>query len=560
MAAQVAADVLGLDPDQIDVRTDADTAANPWTVSSGNYSSRFAAMGASAVHLAATRLAERLRALAAPLLGCAAGRGRAGRRPWRACAATRTRSVPIRRLAGAAHWHPSDLTGEAAEGLALTVTYTLPISPPDDDDRVNSSACYGFVADVCVVEIDPETAEIAVRSYVTVHDAGRLLNPLLADGQMRGGLAHGLGAALLEEHRYDEDGNLMTATFLDYLPPTATELPRVVSAHLESPSPLTPLGAKGLGEGDDDERPGRHRQRRRRRARRRARRAAGDAAAHLGAAVKPSPLRLERPRSLEEALALLAEHGDDAKVIAGGQSLVPLLNFRLAAPAVLVDLNQVPALAVIDVADGAVRVGALCPQRDLERHAGALDACPLLRLALPFVGHVATRNRGTVGGSIAHADAAAELPLLLQTLGRGGRGHRAVGRAPRPGGGVLRLAPDELPRARRDRDRGALPGRRAPGWGAGFAEVAPRHGDYAVCAVACALRVEGGVVAEARLGAGAVSDRPLRLAAAERALVGSRCEPEALAARGRRGPRARSTRATACTPRPSTAGTSRACS
>jgi 2-furoyl-CoA dehydrogenase large subunit len=248
VAAQVAADVLGLDPDQIDVRTDADTAANPWTVSSGNYSSRFAAMGASAVHLAATRLADRLRALAAPLLGCAPQDvelmdGKARLR------GDEERSVSVRRLAGGAHWHPSDLTGEAAEGLALTVTYTLPISPPDDDDRVNSSACYGFVADVCVVEIDPETAEIAVRSYVTVHDAGRLLNPLLADGQVRGGLAHGLGAALLEEHRYDEDGNLMTATFLDYLPPTATELPRVVSAHLESPSPLTLLGAKGLGEG-----------------------------------------------------------------------------------------------------------------------------------------------------------------------------------------------------------------------------------------------------------------------------------------------------------------------
>jgi 2-furoyl-CoA dehydrogenase large subunit len=248
VAAQVAADVLGLDPEQIDVRTDADTAANPWTVSSGNYSSRFAAMGASAVHLAATRLAGRLRVLAAPLLGCApedveltGGRARVR--------GDDERSVSVRRLAGGAHWHPSDLTGEAAEGLALTVTYTLPISPPDEDDRVNSSACYGFVADVCVVEIDPETAEVAVRSYVTVHDAGRLLNPLLADGQVRGGLAHGLGAALLEEHRYDEDGNLMTATFLDYLPPTATELPRVVSAHLESPSPLTPLGAKGLGEG-----------------------------------------------------------------------------------------------------------------------------------------------------------------------------------------------------------------------------------------------------------------------------------------------------------------------
>jgi 2-furoyl-CoA dehydrogenase large subunit len=248
VAAQVAADVLGLAPEQIDVRTDADTAANPWTVSSGNYSSRFSAMGASAVHLAATRLAERLRALAAPMLACGADEVELSGGSARV-RGDEARSVSIRKLAGASHWHPSDLTGLAAEGLALTVTYTLPIAPPDDDDRVNSSACYGFVADVCVVEIDRETAELAVRSYVTVHDAGRLLNPMLAEGQIRGGLAHGLGAALLEEHRYDEDGNLMTGTFLDYLPPTATELPRVVSAHFESPSPLTPLGAKGLGEG-----------------------------------------------------------------------------------------------------------------------------------------------------------------------------------------------------------------------------------------------------------------------------------------------------------------------
>jgi 2-furoyl-CoA dehydrogenase large subunit len=248
VAAQVAADVLGLAPEQIDVRTDADTAANPWTVSSGNYSSRFAVMGASAVHLAAGRLADRLRALAAPMLACAPDEVELAEGVARV-RGDEARSVPIRRLAGAAHWHPSDLTGVAAEGLALTVTYTLPISPPDEDDRVNSSACYGFIADVCVVEIDPETAEVAVRSYVTVHDAGRLLNPMLADGQIRGGFAHGLGAALLEEHRYDEDGNLMTATFLDYLPPTATELPRVVTDHLQSPSPLTPLGAKGLGEG-----------------------------------------------------------------------------------------------------------------------------------------------------------------------------------------------------------------------------------------------------------------------------------------------------------------------
>jgi carbon-monoxide dehydrogenase medium subunit len=245
--------------------------------------------------------------------------------------------------------------------------------------------------------------------------------------------------------------------------------------------------------------------------------------------VKPSPLRLERPRSLQEALALLAQHGDDAKLIAGGQSLVPLLNFRLAAPAVLVDLNQIPGLALVDMIDGAVRVGALCSQRDLERNATALAACPLLELALPYVGHVATRNRGTVGGSIAHADAAAELPLLLQTLAgevevSGPSGARLVSAGDFFVSHLTScLAADEIVTEVRFPAGG-------PGWGAGFAEVAPRHGDYAVCAVACALRVEAGVVAEARVGAGAVSDRPLRLSAAESALVGSRCEPEALTA------------------------------
>jgi carbon-monoxide dehydrogenase medium subunit len=244
--------------------------------------------------------------------------------------------------------------------------------------------------------------------------------------------------------------------------------------------------------------------------------------------VKPAPLRLERPRTVEEALALLAEHGDDAKVLAGGQSLVPMLNFRLAAPSVLVDVGQLAWLAGVEVGD-AVRVGALCTQRDLERHAEAMAACPLLALALPYVGHVATRNRGTVGGSIAHADAAAELPLVLAALGgevevTGSGGARLV-----PAGEFFVshltscLEPDELVTEVRFPATGAS-------WGAGFAEVAPRHGDYAVCAVACALRVEGGVVAEARLGAGAVSDRPLRLAAAEQALAGTRCDPDALAA------------------------------
>jgi 2-furoyl-CoA dehydrogenase large subunit len=152
-------------------------------------------------------------------------------------------------VAGAAHWDPVGLP-DGVEDLAVTATFSVPgLDAPAPDDTVNSSAAYGFLADVAVVEVDTETGEVRVRDYVTVHDAGRVLHPALAEGQVLGGLAHGLGAALLERHVYDDAGNLLTTTFVDYPTPTATELPRPATAMVESPSPVTPLGAKGLGEG-----------------------------------------------------------------------------------------------------------------------------------------------------------------------------------------------------------------------------------------------------------------------------------------------------------------------
>jgi 2-furoyl-CoA dehydrogenase large subunit len=132
----------------------------------------------------------------------------------------------------------------------VTAYYAAPnLSPPDDDDRVASSAAHGFVVDVAVVEVERETGRVTVLDYVTVHDAGRLLNPLLAEGQVRGGFAHGAAAALFERTVYDGDGNLVTASFMDYLCPTAPDLPSPTIAHRESPSPFLLLGAKGLGEG-----------------------------------------------------------------------------------------------------------------------------------------------------------------------------------------------------------------------------------------------------------------------------------------------------------------------
>jgi CO/xanthine dehydrogenase FAD-binding subunit len=244
--------------------------------------------------------------------------------------------------------------------------------------------------------------------------------------------------------------------------------------------------------------------------------------------VKPSPLRYERPTSVAEAVAVLAEHGWDAKALAGGQSLVPLLNLRLAAPAVVVDLNRVEGLDAIGEADGELRIGALARQRALERHP-AVARCRLLAAALPFVGHVATRNRGTVGGSIAHADAAGELPLCLLALGgsavvEGPRGRRTIAAADLF---VTHLtssleADEVLVEVRLPLD--------GPGTGVGFQEVAARHGDYGFALVACTVAVEDGVVAAASLAAGAVSDRPVDLSDAAALLVGGALDDERVAA------------------------------
>jgi CO/xanthine dehydrogenase FAD-binding subunit len=220
--------------------------------------------------------------------------------------------------------------------------------------------------------------------------------------------------------------------------------------------------------------------------------------------VKPAPFLYRRPESLDEALALLHEHGDEAKVLAGGQSLVPLLNMRLARPSVLVDLNRVAGLDRIE-ANGGVRVGALVRQRELETM-----PLPLVAEALPFVGHFVTRNRGTVGGSIAHADAAAELPLCLTVLGGSVVARSTVG--DREIGAddffvthfTTTLRPDELVVETIWPSLG-------DGWAFAFEELAHRHGDYALSMAACALHVEGGRVAETRVGVGSVVERPTLL-------------------------------------------------
>src|SRR4029078_3769489 len=138
-----------------------------------------------------------------------------------------------------------------APALRETAVWSPPeLEPPSSDDRINTSLTYGFVFDMCGIEIDPLTYQVKVDRYVSMHDAGRILNPMIADGQIRGAFAQGIACALYEEFVTNEEGAFLTRTFADYLVPTVSEIPPVEMLHIESPSPFTPLGAKGLAEGN----------------------------------------------------------------------------------------------------------------------------------------------------------------------------------------------------------------------------------------------------------------------------------------------------------------------
>jgi carbon-monoxide dehydrogenase medium subunit len=223
--------------------------------------------------------------------------------------------------------------------------------------------------------------------------------------------------------------------------------------------------------------------------------------------------------TIDEALDQLARHGDEAKVLAGGQSLVPLMNMRLARPAVIIDINRIDALGYLREDNGVLRVGALTRQRAAERSPLVAERCPLLRDALHLVGHVQIRNRGTIGGTIAHADPAAELTAILAALDgevtvRSARGTRVIAA---PDLFISYLTTSLDPRELLVEVRiPALP--RDAGWS--WMELARRHGDFALAGVGIVLAARRGVVAEARIGLIGVGPTPVRAAQAERVLIG----------------------------------------
>lgn len=252
--SQLLADVFGVAPSQIQVNVDFDTAKDAWSIAAGNYSSRFAGAVAGTVFLAAEKLKARIADYAAHLLKVKSDQlifsnGNI------AVIGSEDNGIPFSRVCGNFHWSPGLIQDALGRETILALQETQfwsadVLEAPDEADRINTSAAYGFALDACGIEIDTETCSAKIDQYITVHDAGRILNPALADGQIYGAYAQAVGAALFEEFVYSSDGNFLSGTFADYRLPTASDIGTPKIYHQESPSPFTPLGAKGIGEGN----------------------------------------------------------------------------------------------------------------------------------------------------------------------------------------------------------------------------------------------------------------------------------------------------------------------
>lgn len=245
--------------------------------------------------------------------------------------------------------------------------------------------------------------------------------------------------------------------------------------------------------------------------------------------MKPAPFDYVAPRSLDEALAALAQGGPDAKLLAGGQSLIPLLNFRLARPSLLVDLNHVAELAHVTPRKRGVAIGAMTRQAAIERDRALVEKQPLLVEAIRWVGHAAIRSRGTIGGSLAHADPAAELPAVAMCLDAqlsvvGPRGRRTVSAEDFFVGYLSTvLQPDEI------LVETWLPPLK-PRTGQAWLEFARRHGDFALAGVAVSLSLQAERVEDVRIVLTGVGGTPVRAREAETLLLGGNVPERASAA------------------------------
>ena len=278
VVAQIVADELGVTPDQVSVARGFDSTTTPWLYLSGNYSNKFSVTDTGAVVGAARRVRDKLLRIAAHRLEIAPAdlELRDGAVSVRG---TPSRQLSFRELARTAYADVLGLPPGEEPGLEARHAHQNPAARPmDAARRVPSQLVFANAAHCCLVEIDPGTGGTRILKYVVVHDCGRELNPLIVEGMVHGSTVHGIGAALFEEFRYDDAGQLLTSTFMDYLKPTAMDVPDIDVGALEHPSPFTPLGSKGVGEGGAIPAPAA------------VANAVEDALAHLGVVVRALPI------------------------------------------------------------------------------------------------------------------------------------------------------------------------------------------------------------------------------------------------------------------------------
>ena len=545
------ADRVGVSFDQVDVQH-GDTGTGPFGL--GTYGSRSLAVGGESLARSALKVAEKAKRIAAHLLEAAPEDIELSDGKYCGASGSPDKGMTLAEIAGAAYV-PENLPEGMEPGLEETTFY----------DPENFT--FPFGAHACIVDVDAETGKVDVVRYVSVDDCGPAINPMLIDGQIHGGVVHGIGQALFERIHYDDDGQLVTGTFVDYALPSAADVPSFETDRTETPSPVNSLGVKGVGEAGtiassaavtnaviDALRPlgvdyldmplspqsiwsaiqeaqGRSAAGRPGqagwllgRARERERRLRTDGSERGRWVMIPAEFDYVAPESLDEALSALQEGGEDAKVLAGGHSLLPLMKLRLAAPSLLVDLRRVPGLSGIQRENGTVRIGAMTT------HVAVLQAgLGLVSTAAGTIADPQVRNRGTLGGSLAHGDPASDMPaVLLATEGsvtiRGSSGQREVSAAD--------LFEDFLTTAVGDGE--ILTEVRLPtmdGYGFGYEKFNRRREDWAMVAVCALVKKAGdGSCEDVRIGLTHMGSTPLRATAAEQALRGGPLDADSIAA------------------------------
>ena len=383
--AQIIADATGVTVEQVRVSL-GDTAASPH--GGGAWSSRGASITGEAAWGAGQKLRQEVLTVAACDAADDVGCARPARRP--------DHEPRLRRRSTR---HRRDRPYGYLPSLRTAAGRAAPTDSVADFGRNTDPFLPTNGIQASLVEIDPASGLVRPLRHWVVEDCGRIINPLLVDEQIRGGVVQGIGEALYEECRYTDEGQFGSGTLADYLVPMAAEMPDIAVAHVETPYSGTVLGAKGAGEagtcgapaavlnavndalatfGGRDRRPAD---------------IAGSGAARARVtaggryAMKPTRFQYACPKTLPEALRLLSQHNGDAAVLAGGQSLMPMLNLRVAQPAILIDINRVPELDAITCAGSVLSIGARARHNDVLRSPMVKKNAPLLAQALELVAH-----------------------------------------------------------------------------------------------------------------------------------------------------------------------------